>query len=93
MAEIIIDYLDYLVVAADTNDNFLTFQRTLGPKDSPQALVIEVTVGSVQFCVGQPVQANSPVHAAGDTIVLSVYKGRGLYFKAATISDAFTISY
>ncbi len=93
MAEIVVDYLDYLVTAPDALDNFVTVERTLSPKESDQAMTIEVVAGTFQFCTGQAVGANSPSHGAGSKIVFSIFRDRPLFFKAAAGGDTFILGF
>jgi len=92
MAHLDIDYLDYLVVAADTADN--SFGVSAPIEDvADHTFTIEVTVGNVQFCVGQPVGANSPVHAVGSKLILTNHGRRNIYYKAGAPSDAFIVGF
>jgi hypothetical protein len=94
MAQIEIDYLDYLVTAPDALDNSFIINRTLAPKNQEHSLVIEVVAGSIQFCLGQVVQANSPIHATGAKIVFTIYGGRvPVFYKASAGSDQFIVGY
>lgn len=92
MAHLNIDYLDYLVIAADTADN--SFTVGIGHSlEFEKTYTIEVTVGSLQFCVGQVVGAQSPIHTVGDKIIITSIKNTPIFYKAVGSSDAFIVGF
>ena len=92
MALLEIDYTPYQVTAPDIADNsFVVVSPHSYQAEKPY--IIEVVTGSVQFCLGQAVGANSPVIAAGEKIVLTGLAKTPIYYKAVAAGDKFTITF
>ncbi len=93
MAHLDIDYLDYLVSAPDAADNSFGVHAPLPEGTNEHPFVIEVKSGNVQFCVGQPVGPDSPIHPAGDKLVMSNINRRTIYYKAGSPGDSFIVGF
>ena len=93
MAHENVSYLDYLITAPDTNDNSFSVSAPITEDTNEHTFLMEVTVGSIQFCVGQPVGAKSPVHAVGSKLLMTNTKRRTIFYKAASANDAFIIGF
>ena len=92
MAKLEIDYLPYEVAAPDTADNSFV---VVSPQSygSEFTYTLEVTSGSIQFCMGQAVGANSPVYASGAKIVLTSLGKAEIFYKAASGTDTFIVGF
>lgn len=92
MANINIDYLDYEITGPDTADNSFSVSAKKG-NSNEHTFVIEVTAGTVQFCVGQPVGANSPFHTVGAKLVMTNLNEGLVYYKCAAGTDSFIVGF
>jgi hypothetical protein len=92
MALLEIDYLDYLVTAADANDNSFVVNAPHSYQ-AEKSYVIEVVTGTFQFCLGQAVGANSPVHAAGAKLVFTALANIPIFYKAGLTGHTFTVGF
>ena len=92
MAHLEIGYLDYLVQAPDALDNSFVVNSPHSYQQE-KTYVIEVVAGSIQFCFGQPVQAQSPIHSAGAKIVFTALAKTKIYYKANAGGDQFTVGF
>lgn len=91
MADLSIDYLDYLVTAPDALDNSFVVDAPHSYQGE-KTYTIEVVTGTLQICVGKIVQANSPVHAAGSKFVVTVTAKTKVYYKAGA-GDTFIVGF
>jgi hypothetical protein len=82
------------VVAGDTNDNEVIFQKDTAMPVGKQTAFIEVIAGTIRFAVGEVVDvAKHRAWAAGSKFPITIENGfRNLHFKAAAGSDSFVIT-
>lgn len=91
MADLKIEYLDYLVTAPDANDNSFVVDAPHSYQGE-KTYTIEVVTGTLQVCVGQIVQANTPVHATGAKFVVTALAKTKIYYKAGA-GDTFIVGF
>lgn len=89
-----IDYLDYQITSPDALENTFAVSAPLGDNNfNMHPFVIEVVAGTLQFCVGQPIGANTPIHAAGAKLVMTNVNRRTIYYKTGAGGDQFIIGF
>ncbi len=92
MALLEIPYTPYQVSAPDALDqSFVVVSPHSYQAEKPY--IIEVTSGNVQFCLGQPVGANSPTYAAGEKVILTGLARTPIYYKAGAPGDTFNVTF
>lgn len=92
MALLEIEYLDYLVTAPDALDQSFVV-ATGHTYETEKTYVFEVKSGTIQFCMGQPVGANSPIHEAGDKIIFTILGDTHFYYKASAAGASFIVGF
>jgi hypothetical protein len=91
MALLNIDYLPYLVVAADGADHSIIIDAPHSYQAEKKYKIV-VTVGTIQFCVGGLVKAQSPVYAVDDVLEITVIGKTEIHYNAAAATNAFIIT-
>lgn len=85
-----VGYLEYEVTAPDAADQEVQI-KTSATYEQQETFAIEVTSGTIQFCQGQAVGANSPLRASGDKFLLTARKGNSIFYKATASGAKFII--